>query len=175
MGEPLKFHTNSPAKVHFPCPGCGRVCELEPKFGTDGAARGVRLGHGVAHSVPPCSTYKRLTTLDFMKLAKYEVPILQADVHVSVKEPEAPPLIIADMAHATAEQARRAAEQQIEDLARAHAENLNLQQVRDQLREFDPKPPTRWQRMRQKLTPWTVVRILMLAAFAWLMVRELRR
>lgn len=92
----IKIHPNDPRPVQFECPDCGKRCLCTPLFYADGGARGVRHGHGVQHEYPLCRTYQTMTTLDFMKLAIAEVPVLNKDPHVSVKEPEAPPLIISD-------------------------------------------------------------------------------
>lgn len=128
-----EFHENRPDLVHFPCPGCGRICELEPKFGTVGIARGTRHGHGVRHSLPTCNTWERLTPQAFMVLAISEVPHLNADPHVSVKQPDAPPLIIADLGAAGVDAAQAAARQQALDVEAAHAEAREIAHRRDQL------------------------------------------
>lgn len=124
----LKIHPNDPRPVQFECPDCGKRCLLTPLFYTDGGARGVRHGHGVQHEYPLCRTYQTMTTLDFMKLAISEVPVLNKDPHVSVKEPEAPPLIISDGGAS----ARHAAL-----LEGAQTKTLELEQHEREVRAFE--------------------------------------
>lgn len=176
MPNPIQLPPpNVPRVELFPCPGCGRQCELEPKFYTEGAAKGVRHGHGVRHALPVCTTYKLLSTHDFLKLAIAEVPQLQADPHVSVKEPAALPLIVADMGQATAAQAERAREQQATDVAAAAAEARELGLVRDRLRERDPKEPTGIRRVIAWFTVRRTVEVLVVTAVVYGLIHELTK
>ena len=135
MPNPLEWHPNRPDPIKFPCPSCGRECLLTPKFYEEGSAKGVRHGHGVQHSIPPCRTYQVMTPHDFMKLATTEVPILNQDVHISVKVPDAPPLIIADLGRLPPEQQEKAAAEgqaaYERDAAAFKAEATDLGRVRD--------------------------------------------
>jgi hypothetical protein len=140
MAELLIVHPNKPEPIHFPCPACGRDCVLEPKFHTEGAARGVRHGHGLAHSVPACRTYRTMDHKDFLKLATVEVPILRDDVHVSVKEPAPPPLIISDGAARPITPARTVeelnqleAERHQREVEARKVETVELSHMRDKL------------------------------------------
>ncbi len=152
MAEPLIVHPNNPEIVHFPCPACGRDCMLEPKFHTEGAARGVRHGHGLAHSVPACRTYRTMDHKDFLKLATVEVPILRDDVHVSVKEPAPPPLIISDggarpvtPTRTVEELNQLEAERHQREVDARKIETVELAHVRDRLQaeEAAAMPPAR--------------------------------
>lgn len=129
--------------IHFPCPACGRDCKLTPKFYTKGSAAGVRHGHGVQHSVPACRTYQTMSPMDFMVLATKEVPILNQDVHVSVKVPDAPPLIIADLNRVPAEKRAELEAQGQEafetDRRAFDAEAAELGRVRDHLVEREQR------------------------------------
>jgi len=135
MPNPLEFHPNRPEPIKFPCPSCGRECLLTPLFYEHGAAKGVRHGHGVQHSVPPCRVYQTMKSDDFLKLATTEVPILNEDVHISVKVPDAPPLIIADLGRLPPEQREQAAAEgqaaYERDAAAFKAEAADLGRVRD--------------------------------------------
>jgi len=129
MAHEIVLHPNSPAAVQFECPACGRECLLTPIFGKEGASLGVRLGHGVQHSMPICRTYRTMRRIDFLVLATSEVPIIRDDVHVSVKLPEAPPLIFSDGGKAPA--AESAAEEQARDVAVFRGEASDLARLRD--------------------------------------------
>lgn len=134
---PLEVHPNRPETIQFPCPSCGRECLLTPHFYEQGAAKGVRHGHGVQHSIPPCRVYETMTARDFLVLATAEVPILNQDLHVSVKMPDAAPLIISDLGKLSPEEAaQRAAEGQEayeRDQAAFKADAADLARVRDHL------------------------------------------
>lgn len=137
MAEPIILHANKPEIVDFPCPSCGRVCRLTPLFHDQGAARGVRHGNGVQHSTPPCKTYRIMTPADFLKLATAEVPILRDDVHVSVKMPEPPPLILVDgganKARTRGELDQLEAQRHARDVEITKIEAVELAHVRDRL------------------------------------------
>lgn len=147
MAEPIKLHPNRPDIVHFPCPSCGRDCILEPKLHTEGAARGVRHGNGVAHSLPACRTYLTMSGVDFMKLATFEVPVLRDDPHVSVKLPEPEPMIFSDGARtakprSVEELAQLEVERHQREVAAFEAEGVELGLVRDRLRSEEQTLPT---------------------------------
>lgn len=170
MAEPVKLHPNKPDIVHFPCPSCGRDCVLEPKFHTQGAARGVRHGNGVAHSLPACRTYVMMSGVDFMKLATYEVPVLRDDPHVSVKLPEPEPMIFSDGARAAKrartveEREQLEAERHKREVAAFNAEGIELGRIRDKLRSEEPTiPPPRRARRRLGLVVGLAVLVLLAA------------
>jgi hypothetical protein len=179
MAEPLKLHPNKPEPIHFPCPSCGRDCRLTPVFHTEGAARGVRHGNNVQHSLPVCRTYDTMSAIDFMKLATYEVPVLRDDPHVSVKIPEPPPLIISDglrapiVARTPEERFQLEAERHQRDIAAFRAEGIELGRVRDQLRSEEPTvPPPR--RMRRRLGVAVGLGVLIVVLLLVVVVLRLR-
>lgn len=143
MASEIIVHPNSPQEKHFECPACGRDCLLTPLFYTQGAAAGVRHGHGVQHSLPVCRTYRTMPIRDFMVLASAEVPIIRDDVHVSVKLPDVAPLIFSDgggiarMGPAVqpdpAKQPRLAVEEQARDVAAFRGDAADLARLRNQI------------------------------------------
>jgi hypothetical protein len=175
MAEPIKLHPNKPDIVHFPCPSCGRDCILEPKFHTEGAARGVRHGHGVAHSLPACRTYQTMDHTDFLKLAAWEVPVLRDDPHVSVKQPDPEPMIFSDggraiRARTPEELGQLEAERHLREVEVTKAEAIELGRVRDKLRSEEPTiPPPRPRRGRRRLGLVVALSVLLVltAVVAW--------
>jgi hypothetical protein len=162
MPKPLlEVHPNRPETIQFPCPSCGRECLLTPKFYEQGAAKGVRHGHTVQHSIPPCRVYETMTPRDFLVLATAEIPILNQDLHVSVKMPDAPPLIISDLGKLSPEEAeQRAAEGQEayeRDRAAFRADAADLGRVRDHLVEQEQRELELEGRRAARRLAWTLV------------------
>jgi len=181
MAEPVKLHPNKPDPIHFACPSCGRDCLLTPLFHTEGAARGVRHGHALQHSVPACATYRKMAPVDFMKLATFEVPVLRDDPHVSVKLPDPEPLIMSDggrsanRARSVEELAQLEAERHQREVAAFKAEGVELGRVRDKLRSEEPTiPPPRPRRARRRLGLALGIAVLVLLAGVVASVLRLR-